>query len=82
MQVILFFDVDDFDGYEFVGFVVFAFVDVGAVAEADLVWECVGEVLYFFKGDHSVHGAVAFGGDVVYGEAYFVLFVHAGRLLL
>jgi hypothetical protein len=37
MQIIFLFDINDFDSHEFVGFVIFAFVDMRAIAEADLI---------------------------------------------
>lgn len=37
MQIIFLFDINDFDSYEFVGFIIFAFVDMRTIAEADLI---------------------------------------------
>ena len=48
MQIIFLFDIDNFDSNKFIGFVIFAFVDMRTIAEADLIWEGVGEMLYFF----------------------------------
>lgn len=41
-------DVDYFDGYFFLGFIVAAFVDDGAESSADDVFESIGVILYFF----------------------------------
>ena len=37
MQIIFLFDIDNFDSNKFIGFVIFAFVDMRTIAEADLI---------------------------------------------
>ena len=76
MEIILFFYVDNFDCDEFVRFVVFSLVDMGAVTEADLIRKRVGEMFYFFEGYHAVHSAVPFGWYVIDSETDFVFLEH------
>ncbi len=76
MQIIFLFDIDNFDSNKFIGFVIFAFVDMRTIAEADLIWEGVGEMLNFFECDHTVHSTITLWRDVIDSETDFVLFVH------